>query len=40
MTEKGQGLSDMTDPGSEDQSSIALVMSKSPTAEAAGLPDD
>lgn len=39
VTKKGQSLTDMTDPGSEHQSSTALVLSKSPIAEASDLSD-
>lgn len=37
MTKKGQSLTDVTDPGSEHQASTALVLSKSPIAEASDL---
>lgn len=37
VTKKGQSLTDVTDPGSEHQASTALVLSKSPIAEASDL---
>lgn len=39
VTEEGQAVSDMTDLGSADQSSTALVLSKRPKAVASGLSD-
>lgn len=38
-TKKGHPLTDVTDPGREHQSSTALVLSKSPIAEASDLSD-
>lgn len=37
VTKKGHSLTDVTDPGSEHQPSTALVLSKSPIAEASDL---
>lgn len=39
VTKTGQALSDMTDPGSGNKSTSALVLSKSTTTEAFGLSD-
>lgn len=39
MTKQGQSLTDVTDSGSEHQASTALVLSKSPIAEASDLSD-